>query len=61
MIYQTVVLILCHLFITKVSFMFVDSEVGRLANPSLFDVLEEKVIIFDEESNEILYQNGATV
>lgn len=40
--------------------MFVDSEVGRLANPSLFDVLEEKVFIVDEESNELLYQNKAT-
>ena len=39
--------------------MFVDSEVGRLTNPSLFDVLEEKVLIFDEQSKEILYQNKA--
>ena len=40
LVFQFVALTLCHIFITKVSFMYVNSEVGRLANPSLFDILD---------------------
>ncbi len=40
LIFQFVALTLCHIFITKVGFMFVDAEVGRLANLPLFDIIE---------------------
>lgn len=40
LVFQFVALTLCHIFITKVGFKHVDSEVGRLANLSLNDLLE---------------------
>ncbi len=40
LVFQFVALTLCHIFITKVSLMYIDSEVGRLTNPSLNDILE---------------------
>ncbi len=55
LVFQSLVLTLCHIFITKVSFMFVESEVGRLANLSLFDVLEEQVLVVDQETKDILW------
>lgn len=41
LIFQFVALTLCHIFITKVSFMYVNAEVDRLTNPSLFDIVEQ--------------------
>ena len=55
LIFQMIALTLCHLFITKVSFMFVQSEVSRVSNLSLFDILKEKVFVVDQQSKEVLW------
>ena len=39
LVLQNLALIFCHLFITKIGFMFVESEVSRLNDQSLFDVI----------------------
>ena len=48
---------MCHLLITKVGFMYVDSEVGRQNDMSIFDVLEEKVYVLDQETQDVLWEN----
>lgn len=54
-IFQIIALTLCHLFITKVSFMYVQSEVSRVSNLSLFDILKEKIFVVDQQSKEMLW------
>lgn len=56
---QCLSIFLCHIFITKISFMVVDLEVSQHNNESLFDVLQEKVFVLDQESKEVLWQNKA--
>ena len=48
-----------HWVITKVGFLFIDSEVLRKGNDQLLDSLEEGVVILDQSSNDILYYNAA--
>lgn len=59
LVFQCLVLFLCHIFITKIGFMFVNSEVSRLNDQSLFDVIEEKICILDQVSKKVLWQNQA--
>ncbi len=40
LVFQFIVLTLCHIFITKVSFMYVNAETGRLENSSPNDLVE---------------------
>ena len=40
LVFQCLTLSLCHIFITKISFMYVNSEVSQLNDQALFNVLE---------------------
>ena len=46
-----------HLIITKVGKIFVESEVLREGNEQLLNNLDEGVVIIDEDSKDILFQN----
>ena len=46
-LFQLLALVMCHIVITKVSSMFVNSEVDRQNDLSIFDALEEKVYLLD--------------
>ena len=48
-----------HWVITKVGFLYTESEVLRRGNESILDNLQEGVVIFEEQSQEILYYNAA--
>ena len=39
--------------------MYVESEVGRRNDLSLFDILDEKVLVLDQQSKEVVWQNKA--
>ena len=39
--------------------MYVDSEVGRQNDMSIFDVLEEKVYVLDQDTQDVLWENHA--
>ena len=57
LLFQFLALSLCHILITKIGFMFVDSEVDRQNDMSLFDVLEEKVYVIDQDTQDVLWEN----
>ena len=59
LVFQNLTLLLCHIFITKLGFIFVNSEVSRLNDQALFDVLEKKVYVFDQDSKKVLWENKA--
>ena len=58
-LFQFLALSLCHILITKVGFMYVDSEVDRQNDMSIFDVLEEKVYVLDQDTQNVLWENHA--
>ena len=47
----------CHLIITKVGMIFVEAEVLREGNEQLLNNLDEGLIITDEKSKVLLFQN----
>ena len=55
MIYHFINLFFIHLIITKVGMLYAETEVLRSGNDQLLDNLEEGVIIFDENENNIVY------
>ena len=59
LLFQCTALLLCHIFITKIGFMYVNSEVSQLNDQALFDVLEEKIFVLDQDSKKVLWQNQA--
>ncbi len=50
-------MIIVHLVVTKVGMIYIDAEVLREGNTETLDNLEEGVIILDEKTMEIKFQN----
>ena len=52
-------LFLCYLAINKIGMIVIESEILREGNENLLNNLDEGVIIQQEDSKEILFQNTA--
>ena len=48
-----------HWIVTKIGFLFIESEVLRKGNEQLLDGFDEGVIVLEEKSNNILFYNAA--
>ena len=59
MLWVTASSLIAHMLITLAGLLFVEAEILRCGNENILDSLQEGVIIFSEDTNEMHYLNRA--